>query len=174
MPDVAEIGADSCILGRHEKVGALPGHPRSGTRFPPAPPPVSRALPIVGRLLPALLAIGATACGEAPTPPPTASKQVGRAVPALTALSPSSVPMGGAPAAVLAAPDLGRVFFLTSATLSAFDMNTMQPLGSVPVPGTISDHPYAARLRLVRWGGDGLAYRSDGKVHILRTTLSAP
>jgi hypothetical protein len=71
-------------------------------------------------------------------------------------------------------PALGRVFFLTSGIIRAFDINTMQEIGAINAPGTIGDHPAVARLRLARWGVDGLAYRAGTKVYILRTTLAAP
>ena len=59
-------------------------------------------------------------------------------------------------------PDRGRVFFLTSnysggATLRAYDSNTFLPLGSVDIPG-VAGTPEA----LVRWGADGLAFRTTG------------
>jgi sugar lactone lactonase YvrE len=54
---------------------------------------------------------------------------------------------------------LGRVFFLSSSTfgpgmvLSAYDINTFLPLGSVTLPG-VNGSPAA----LVRWGTNGLAF----------------
>lgn len=80
--------------------------------------------------------------------------------------------LGGA-TAVHPDPSLGRVFFLGDGVISAFDMNTLRPLGTINAPGSIDEHPATTRLRLVRWGPDGLAYRDGTKVHILRTTLAA-
>lgn len=70
-------------------------------------------------------------------------------------------------------PQLGRVYFLASGAISAYDMSSMQPLGGITAPGAIGDHPATARLRLVRWGPDGFAYRDGTSVHILRSTLAA-
>jgi hypothetical protein len=83
---------------------------------------------------------------------------------------------GGAGGTVTLHPDpqLGRVYFLASGSIAAHDMNTMQSLGAINPPGSITDHPYAARVRLVRWGTDGFAYRDATQVHILRSTLAAP
>ena len=72
------------------------------------------------------------------------------------------------------APELGRAFFLAGGLITAFDINTMQEIGSVVAPGSITEHPYGARLRLAHWGIDGLAYRDGTRVYILRTTLAAP
>lgn len=75
--------------------------------------------------------------------------------------------------AVYPDPALGRVFFLSDGVISAFDMNTLRSLGTINAPGTINEDPWTTRLRLVRWGPDGLAYRDGMKVYILRTTLAA-
>jgi DNA-binding beta-propeller fold protein YncE len=80
----------------------------------------------------------------------------------------------GAPVGICADAALGRVYFLANGTIEAFDMNTMQSLGSITAPGPVTEHPALARQHLVRWGTDGLAYRASGKVYILRATLSAP
>jgi hypothetical protein len=80
----------------------------------------------------------------------------------------------GATVGISADAALGRVFFLANGTIEAFDMNTMQSLGSVAAPAEPTEHPAQAREHLVRWGTDGLAYRAGGKVYVLRTTLSAP
>ncbi len=71
-------------------------------------------------------------------------------------------------------PVLGRVYVLNGGTISAFDMNTFQLLGSVMFTRANSEHPALSRIKLVRWGTDGLAFRDGVKVYILRTTLSAP
>ena len=78
------------------------------------------------------------------------------------------------PIGLYADPELGRVLFFASGTLSAFDMNTMQALGSVSAPGAAPEHPAIARQRLVHWGTDGVAYRDGTNVYILRTNLAGP
>lgn len=79
---------------------------------------------------------------------------------------------GGDPRAVAIAPELGRIFDVSGATLSAYDLNNYQLLGSVSVPGAISDHPYGARVRLVRWDRDGFAWRDGASIHLVRSTLA--
>ncbi len=71
-------------------------------------------------------------------------------------------------------PRLGRVFLLFTGSITAYDMNTFQSVGSVSVPGTIDDHSYALPLRLARWSADGFAYRDGARVYFVRTTLAAP
>ena len=65
------------------------------------------------------------------------------------------------------------MFFLSDGLITAFDMNTLRMLGAINAPGTIQEEPSATRLRLVRWGVDGLAYRDGSRVHVLRTPLAA-
>ena len=63
--------------------------------------------------------------------------------------------------AVLVDPTLGRAFYLstgtkssgTSAVLTAYDINTFLPLGSVTLPDV-----YGTPAGLVRWGTNGLAF----------------
>jgi hypothetical protein len=79
----------------------------------------------------------------------------------------------GAGAGTLVLPDskVGRVFFLTGSgptrTLFAFDQRTFLPVGSLNIPdvsGTASS--------LIRWGTDGLAFRTDNsQVFLIRTGL---
>ena len=83
-------------------------------------------------------------------------------------------PFSSGPNGLHVEPELGRALFLAGGLITAFDINTMQQLGAVNAPGSITEHPYGARLRLARWGVDGLAYRDGTRVHILRTTLVAP
>jgi fibronectin type III domain protein len=75
------------------------------------------------------------------------------------------------PALVAADSSVGRVFYLTddggSYTLRAFDEQTLQPLGTLPVDGV-----QGIPTRLIRWSADGLAIRtSDGQVLLIRTSL---
>ncbi len=67
--------------------------------------------------------------------------------------------------AALVAPDPanGRVFFLTpitqsgQAVLRAYDLNTFLPVGSLTIPNLIG-----SPTSLVRWGANGLAFRTTG------------
>jgi hypothetical protein len=70
---------------------------------------------------------------------------------------------------------LGRAFAIDdSGVLSAWDMNTFTLLGSVTIPGFTADHPALRRVRIVRWGSDGLAVSDGHALFIFRTTLAAP
>jgi hypothetical protein len=66
----------------------------------------------------------------------------------------------------------GKAFFLitsgTSATLRAYDINTFTPIGSVTfsVPGSVS-----GASRLLRWGTNGLAFRSGSHIIFIETSL---
>jgi uncharacterized repeat protein (TIGR01451 family) len=75
------------------------------------------------------------------------------------------------------APDssLGRAFvmsgsipFGTANQITAFDVNTFLSLGSLPVGGVVTDFGASS---LVRWGADGLAFRTDTQVYVLRDKL---
>ncbi len=79
----------------------------------------------------------------------------------------------GVGSGALVEPDsaAGRVFFLTGSgatrTLQAFDTRTFLPVGSLTVSG-VSGAPGS----LIRWGADGLAFRtSGGQVFLVRTSL---
>jgi len=62
---------------------------------------------------------------------------------------------------------IDRTFFLTENTLLAFDQDTFAPAGSLDIEG-ITGTPSS----LIRWGGDGLAFRtSSGQVFLIRTSL---
>jgi trimeric autotransporter adhesin len=76
------------------------------------------------------------------------------------------------------APDskLGRAFVLNSSQsfgtpdqVTAFDVNTFIPLGSFGVGGlqTSFDSPTS----FVRWGADGVAFRTDSGVYVLRSSV---
>ena len=65
----------------------------------------------------------------------------------------------------------GRVYFLTSsssntAILRAFDLRTFLPVGALTIPN-ITGTPGS----LIRWGTNGLAFRTESKVYILQTSL---
>jgi serine protease len=69
----------------------------------------------------------------------------------------------------LVEPDstIDSTFFLTENTLLAFDQDTFAPAGSLDIEG-ITGTPSS----LIRWGGDGLAFRtSSGQVFLIRTSL---
>jgi hypothetical protein len=82
---------------------------------------------------------------------------------------------GGLANDALPDPVLGRVFAVYGdGTLTAWDMNTFTTLGSITLPGFSDDHPANRRVRIVRWGTDGLAVSDGHKLFIVRTTLAAP
>jgi hypothetical protein len=70
---------------------------------------------------------------------------------------------------------LGRAFFLTSnfsgpATIRAYDLNTFVPLGTITIDLALSgiqDGPTS----LVRWGSNGLAFRTANKVFLVQSSL---
>jgi hypothetical protein len=64
-----------------------------------------------------------------------------------------------------------RVFFVTGSgsntTLQAFDQNTFIPAGSLSIPGVIGDPG-----SLIRWGTNGLAFRTSGnQVFFVQTSV---
>ena len=70
---------------------------------------------------------------------------------------------------------VGRAYYLTggafggigSLTLQAFDINTFLPIGSVTIPNVSG-----TATTMVRWGGNGLAFRtSSGQVYVVQTSL---
>jgi len=72
-------------------------------------------------------------------------------------------------------PALGRVFAVSGdGTLTAWDMNTFTPLGSIVLPGFTDEHPVPRHVRIVRWSADGLAINDARRLYIVRTTLAAP
>jgi hypothetical protein len=76
--------------------------------------------------------------------------------------------------AIYADAVLGRIFVLTENTVTAYDMNSFDFLGSVTLPTTVAtEHQAVGLIRLVRWGTDGLAFRDGTRIYILRTTLAA-
>jgi hypothetical protein len=79
-----------------------------------------------------------------------------------------NIPLGS-----LVAPDstVGLVFFLTGSaptvTLRAFDLVTFLQVGTVDIPGVVGTYS-----SLIRWGADGLAFRTSGnQVFLIRTSL---
>jgi len=76
------------------------------------------------------------------------------------------------------APDssLGRAFILNpsqfygSDQVTAFDESTFVPLASFGVGG-VDDNGYNSPSSLVRWGQDGLAFRSDIGVYVVRSSV---
>jgi hypothetical protein len=79
----------------------------------------------------------------------------------------------GSPAFV---PDASvkRVYFVAGTggptTLDAFDQATFQPVGSLSIPG-VSGTP----LNLIRWGANGLAFRTSGnQIFFIQTSLVPP
>ena len=80
-----------------------------------------------------------------------------------------SLPTGGETKSVIADSALQRAFFLfassTSVRVLAFDLNTFAQTGSVTLPAL---GPISGIGSLVRWGEDGLAFRSPTQVILLR------
>jgi hypothetical protein len=81
----------------------------------------------------------------------------------------------GIPYEAIVKPDstISRTFFLTgdsynpSRTLLSFDQRTFLSLGSLPVDGVSG-----AAIGLVRWGANGLAFRDDTYLFLIRTVLA--
>lgn len=69
--------------------------------------------------------------------------------------------------------ELGRLFFFANEHIEVIDMNLPRPLGVLTAPGFVNEHPFEAGIYLVRWGDDGLAYRDESRLHIIRTPLAA-
>ena len=69
----------------------------------------------------------------------------------------------------------GRVFYMVDTTLSVIDGSTLQLIGTEIVRGMppIGQPIYAPRP-LIRWGIDGVAYRTYGRLAIFRTSLAVP
>lgn len=70
----------------------------------------------------------------------------------------------------------GRVYVTSGAIIDGerWIRNTFQLLGTIGFTRDDTEHPAQGRMRLVRWGTDGLAFRDGERVHIFRTTLAAP
>jgi uncharacterized repeat protein (TIGR01451 family) len=73
----------------------------------------------------------------------------------------------------LTAPDLatGRVFFMpavsTALALYAYDLQTFRRIGSLEIPGVDGGAD-----RLVRWGSDGIAFRTDqDRIYLIQSPL---
>ena len=67
----------------------------------------------------------------------------------------------------------GRIFFLSDSggntTLRAFDINTFLPLGAVTISG-LNGTPTS----LVRWGSNGLAFRTSTQIFLVQSALVNP
>lgn len=84
----------------------------------------------------------------------------------------ANVPFGGTVAADTAA---GRMYFLWGNALSAIDAMTLRTLGTVNVAGIppLDLHGSESPV-LVRWGMDGLAYRTYTELVVFRNGLGVP
>lgn len=78
---------------------------------------------------------------------------------------------------VVPASSLSRAFILNasqnSATpnqITAFDLKTFVPVGSFGVGG-LDNNGFSTPSSLVRWGSDGLAFRADTGVYIVRSSV---
>jgi hypothetical protein len=70
---------------------------------------------------------------------------------------------------------LGRAFFLNSGgnslpTLTAYDLNTFVPLGSITLDLVLT----GGATSLVRWGTNGLAFRTPKTVFLIQSSLVSP
>jgi uncharacterized repeat protein (TIGR01451 family) len=73
---------------------------------------------------------------------------------------------------------LGRAWVLPSNAypsnnvnqIIAFDETTFNPVGSIPLTGTPSSPPYAA-YDMIRWGQNGLAFRTPTQLFVLKSSL---
>ena len=82
-------------------------------------------------------------------------------------------PFVGTPAFVPDGPN-GRAYYLVRDTstpntwiLKAFDINTYTLIGSLPIGGVVGD-----ATTMIRWGGNGLAFRTTGnQLFVVQTTL---
>lgn len=83
-----------------------------------------------------------------------------------------TLPHGGV--SVLPDTALGRAYVLQeNGAIEAFDLYTFQSLGSVQVSGSAIDF-FNARVHLVKWGADGLAFVDGSQLFLIRTPLAAP
>jgi hypothetical protein len=82
--------------------------------------------------------------------------------------------LGTGGTAIAVDASLGRAFVVGNGTLTAYDLNTFQVLGSVIVSSAVNESQSAfGRGRLLRWGIDGLAFRDLNRVYVFRTGLAA-
>src|SRR5205814_9064634 len=73
----------------------------------------------------------------------------------------------GASGLVRPVSSVQRVFFFDGSTLSAFDTVSRAPVGSLAVPGV-----RGFEASLIRWGADGLAFRTtEGQLFLIETSL---
>lgn len=69
----------------------------------------------------------------------------------------------------------GRAYEIHNGTLTAWDLNSFKPIGSVkaaPAPKNLPSVMFLSRA--VRWGTDGLAFNDNDYVHIFRSPLIVP
>lgn len=82
--------------------------------------------------------------------------QRGRVFDPLTFAQLGTFPLGVAPGTTVLATDTdaGKAFFLMSAYLRSYDLQTLEPIGSIWLPRA---DPRLLSTRIVRWGRDGMA-----------------
>jgi hypothetical protein len=69
----------------------------------------------------------------------------------------------------------GRAYEIHNGRLTAWDLNSFQPIGSVKVAPAPQYGPYVFFLSdAARWGADGLAYHDLNALYIFRSPLIAP
>jgi DNA-binding beta-propeller fold protein YncE len=90
----------------------------------------------------------------------------------------AALPFGFDNKSVYVDPALGRLFFRDGATssLSVVDLNGYQTLGTAYFPRAVPTDDLALGIppRLVRWGADGFAFRTRGRVYLFRLAAAAP
>lgn len=91
----------------------------------------------------------------------------GKLVTAASGLPGGSLAVGGFANGMTLDKRSRRAFFVMGNILSAFKLDTFQPVGSASIPDGVN-----SRARLVRWGRRGLAYRiNDGRIAIAESML---
>jgi hypothetical protein len=68
---------------------------------------------------------------------------------------------------------LGRAFYQWGDKIFVCELATYQLLGILTIPGAVAPAS-VARLNLVRWGTDGLAFSDGQKIYLVRTPLASP
>lgn len=62
--------------------------------------------------------------------------------------------------------------FNSTALIVAYNANTYDPVGSIPITGINSSYPsYSTPADLVRWGQDGLAFHTANQLYVLQSPI---
>jgi hypothetical protein len=81
--------------------------------------------------------------------------------------------LGRSGSALAVDAETGRAFLIGEAGIHVYDLNNFQLLGTIPITGYNFGHPANARVRLVRWGADGLAFRDQDRLFVVRSPIVA-